>query len=208
MPARPGEVSCPLRFAGQYADDETGWNYNYFRYYDPATGRFASPDPLGLEGGENPHSYVPNPTYWTDPLGLSLCKRHVPDSAMDHITKGDFKNGRTSGYHHRPGGRDRHGWRTTNKSQPDANGIYEGTVTRRDWDGNTWVEKRHTSTFFPDDWSEAQVRHGVERAFTETKNIDPNTGQWFGTHRGIRIEGWYDPATGALKTAYPVRASR
>ncbi|MGW7277470.1 RHS repeat-associated core domain-containing protein [Streptomyces sp. NPDC054844] len=34
------EADCPLRFPGQYADAETGWNYNYFRYYDPETARY------------------------------------------------------------------------------------------------------------------------------------------------------------------------
>jgi len=29
----------PLRFPGQYADDETGFSYNYFRDYDASYGR-------------------------------------------------------------------------------------------------------------------------------------------------------------------------
>ncbi|MET8763151.1 DUF6531 domain-containing protein [Lentzea sp. NPDC004782] len=67
------EVSCPLRFPGQYHDPESRLNYNYHRYYDPETGRYQSNDPLGLEGGPNPSAYVPNPTAWTDPLGLTKC---------------------------------------------------------------------------------------------------------------------------------------
>ncbi|HEY0807685.1 MAG TPA: RHS repeat-associated core domain-containing protein, partial [Pseudonocardiaceae bacterium] len=50
-----------LRFPGQYYDAETGLHYNFHRYFDPAAGRFTSPDPLGLQGGPNPQSYVPNP---------------------------------------------------------------------------------------------------------------------------------------------------
>ncbi|WP_235883971.1 putative T7SS-secreted protein [Saccharopolyspora elongata] len=60
----------PLRFPGQYADPETGFNYNFHRHYDPVTGRYATTDPLGLRGGLRPHNYVPNPNYWLDPLGL------------------------------------------------------------------------------------------------------------------------------------------
>ena len=60
-----------MRFPGQYADDETGLHYNYQRYYDPVTGGYLSPDPLGLAPAPNPHAYVPNPTVLTDPLGLS-----------------------------------------------------------------------------------------------------------------------------------------
>jgi RHS repeat-associated protein len=66
----PSGASTPLRFPGQYADPETGLHYNHHRYYDPATGRYLSPDPLGLAPAPNPHTYVFNPTLLTDPLGL------------------------------------------------------------------------------------------------------------------------------------------
>lgn len=36
----------PLRYAGQYADSETGLHYNMFRYYDPKVGRFTVQDPI------------------------------------------------------------------------------------------------------------------------------------------------------------------
>ena len=49
---------------------ETGLCYNYARYYDPATGAYLSPDPIGLSGGLHNLRYVPNPLTWADPLGL------------------------------------------------------------------------------------------------------------------------------------------
>ncbi|ELY4377308.1 RHS repeat protein [Cronobacter sakazakii] len=61
----------PLRYAGQYADSETGLHYNLFRYYDPQVGRFTVQDPIGLAGGPNVYQYAPNPLSWIDPLGLS-----------------------------------------------------------------------------------------------------------------------------------------
>ncbi|MEV0639186.1 RHS repeat-associated core domain-containing protein [Streptomyces sp. NPDC050619] len=61
----------PLRFPGQYHDHETGLHYNYFRHYDPETGRYLSSDPLGLEPAPNPSTYVNNPHTRSDPLGLS-----------------------------------------------------------------------------------------------------------------------------------------
>ncbi|MGH3468692.1 MAG: RHS repeat-associated core domain-containing protein, partial [Thermocrispum sp.] len=63
--------SCPLRFPGQYHDPETGDNYNYFRYYDPAATAYSAADPIGLAGGAKQHSYVPNPLRWIDALGLT-----------------------------------------------------------------------------------------------------------------------------------------
>src|SRR5262249_45061889 len=40
-------VVSQVRFSGQYHDDETGFFYNWHRYYDPDVGRYLSTDPLG-----------------------------------------------------------------------------------------------------------------------------------------------------------------
>ena len=44
-------------FPGQYYDNETGLHYNYFRYYDPAIGRYITADPIGQFLGIH---FVPN----------------------------------------------------------------------------------------------------------------------------------------------------
>lgn len=71
-PQGQGTFVYNLRFPGQLFDQETGTHYNYFRdCYDPATGRYCQPDPIGLAGGINPYVYVDNaPTMYVDPLGL------------------------------------------------------------------------------------------------------------------------------------------
>lgn len=86
--APSAETDCPLRFPGQYHDEETGLNYNYFRYYDPASGGYASPDPIGLGAGPNHHAYVTNPTCVIDPLGLAPYKSD-PAYAKDRLNPKD-----------------------------------------------------------------------------------------------------------------------
>jgi RHS repeat-associated protein len=65
------KFSYSLRFPGQYYDKESNHHYNYFRDYDPQTGRYVQSDPIGLQGGFNTYAYANgNSLMFSDPYGL------------------------------------------------------------------------------------------------------------------------------------------
>ncbi len=74
------QVSNPLRFPGQYQDDETGLHYNWHRYYDNSIGRYVTRDPIGL----NTYGYVGgNPLIEFDAVGLQSVRdmiEFLPDA--------------------------------------------------------------------------------------------------------------------------------
>lgn len=79
MPIGAGKFKFNLRFPGQYYDEESNLHYNYFRDYDPRSGRYYESDPIGLMGGINTYVFVEgNPVNKIDPKGLQ-----VPKGALD-----------------------------------------------------------------------------------------------------------------------------
>ncbi|MCD9030432.1 DUF6531 domain-containing protein [Luteimonas sp. Y-2-2-4F] len=74
-----------LRFPGQRYDAASGLNYNYFRDYDPGSGRYAQSDPIGLSGGINTYLYgLGNPLGFFDPLGLCNCAMPAADGFVEN----------------------------------------------------------------------------------------------------------------------------
>jgi RHS repeat-associated protein len=60
-----------LRLPGQYFDAETGLHDNLHRTFDPDTGRYLQPDPLGYSDSADAYQYASgDPINKTDPLGL------------------------------------------------------------------------------------------------------------------------------------------
>ncbi|MBI3663943.1 MAG: RHS repeat-associated core domain-containing protein [Acidobacteria bacterium] len=76
--ASTGTVTNPFRYTAREFDPETELYYYRARYYDRATGRFTSEDPIGFFGGFDFYAYVHNnPPNLSDPSGLKvkICSR-------------------------------------------------------------------------------------------------------------------------------------
>jgi RHS repeat-associated protein len=73
-----------LGFSGQYFDAETGQFSNGPRYFDPGTGGFDQPDPLGQRGGIGLYIYVSDdPLSNVDPSGLQQKNELDPKAAEE-----------------------------------------------------------------------------------------------------------------------------
>ncbi|MDE2384366.1 MAG: RHS repeat protein [Alphaproteobacteria bacterium] len=96
-------VASNLRFPGQYFLIETGFAYNWHRFYDAVTGRYTQSDPLGLRAGMSRYGYgYSSPFRFTDRTGLEVESTHgynydppKPDSPSSSTTCGsnDGPNG-------------------------------------------------------------------------------------------------------------------
>jgi RHS repeat-associated protein len=83
-PSTRDAIRSPFRLLGQYWDEETELGCTRFRYWDPETGRWCSPDPLGIAGGENLSGFDGAPSEVFDPLGL-ICSRGLARRELARI---------------------------------------------------------------------------------------------------------------------------
>jgi len=79
-PQSLGVFKYNLRYPGQLYDAHAMLNYNYFRDYDPAIGRYVESDPIGLDGGINSYAYAElDPLGYEDPFGLAATQYCATD---------------------------------------------------------------------------------------------------------------------------------
>ncbi|MEM1181528.1 MAG: RHS repeat-associated core domain-containing protein, partial [Acidobacteriota bacterium] len=88
----PGEYAArsaagnPFGFKGLPIDLETGFYYVRHRYYDPETGRFITPDPLGYVDGPSMYQFALNsPVNYRDPLGLESAEIRSRQKAYQQL---------------------------------------------------------------------------------------------------------------------------
>jgi len=84
-----GSFTYALRFPGQFYDQNAKLHYNYYRDYDPNTGRYIESDPIGLRGGINTYAYVGgNPINWVDAKGResSSPDNGIPSNVVPNAT--------------------------------------------------------------------------------------------------------------------------
>jgi Bacterial EndoU nuclease len=65
------------------------------------------------------------------------------------------------------------------------------------------VRVKPESTFFPDAWSDLDVRAAVTEAWHDPLGRRDSDGRWTGVGRSLRVHGWYDRASMRPLTAYP-----
>jgi RHS repeat-associated protein len=79
--------------------DASGQLYMRNRYYDPQTGQFTQPDPIGLAGGLNSYGFAAgDPVSYSDPYGLSAqkcpptCDNPSVVGALTHYLRGSGRD--------------------------------------------------------------------------------------------------------------------
>jgi RHS repeat-associated protein len=124
----------PSRY-GELASGES--LYNYFRDYNPATGRYVQSDPIGLAGGINTFGYVGgNPLSFSDPYGLAEIPSPNglipggPWTPADGQRPGDFWGPKNPS-----GGREMCRWvpNAANGGPPGSEGYWKTKTPDGDW---------------------------------------------------------------------------
>lgn len=174
-----------LRLPGMWADPATGLYYNRYRWYVPEWGRYLSPDPWGVAGGDHPYAYADgDPIHRIDPLGLAGHQHggNQGDGGGEDGTQPRTQGTQPAGDAGDGGGtlyRRGTGWESTNRlgnqAQQAENAGFPHGVSVTDADGNANLAARFNKD--PADASPATRQAFEDAGFpvhhTPTRN-DPN----------------------------------
>jgi RHS repeat-associated protein len=194
-------LDCPLRFPGQYHDDESGLHYNLHRYYDPDTAAYLTPDPLGLVASPNDHSYVPNPLTFADPLGLY--EKQVTQQAIDHVVNGEVKDGKFGGWHMHP---DQTGGIPEDRfikgdlvKNADGSWKAPGGVGARFPDAPDLAKVSIDHNFFPESWDKDEIIAAGNHLLNNGA-VKKNGAALSGTWKGVKIYGFTEKTADGSRT--------
>jgi RHS repeat-associated protein len=85
----------PFRFSTKWQDNESGFLYYGYRYYNPSTGRWLNRDPIGEDGGVNLYGFVGNDGVDSiDMLGLDEVLHATQPSYVSSIVETTLKAGK------------------------------------------------------------------------------------------------------------------
>jgi RHS repeat-associated protein len=161
-----GLAAMPMRFPGQYADEETGYSYNYIRDYDPTLGRYLRPDPLGLDAGVNVFTYVAdNPVRYIDPLGLQQYPNCPPDDFCRRLWLKIQDRMEKLAKRHRDAFIDEHDLFYKHRKKSEAHDLYGS------WDG-------HLQQY--NDWKRG-LKNDLDKAHARNCFIPPAAYDWLKT---------------------------
>jgi RHS repeat-associated protein len=124
-------ITNNLRFPGQYFDAETGLNYNYFRDYNSAIGRYLEPDPLLLPFVRNTETYFLVSYFATTPDRFHAYV-YVGNNSINWIDSKGLQQSSGSGPSSYPGSA------TASGQLNNASGLVNFNMGAKDW---TWGAK-------------------------------------------------------------------